>query len=292
MIKSMTGFGRGESLGRIKQVTVEVRTVNHRYNEIQVRMPRQYSLLEEQIKRFLLNKLSRGRIEVYVRMEETGDRPREVRVDKELAIAYYKALKDLAEITQTMPDVGVLQIAQLPEVLKIEEPEENLDDIWQDIAPAIEQAGAALLEMRRQEGLKLKEDLDEHLDILQKYLAKIEGKAPRVVDQYREKLQNRLAQLLENGQVDENRLAVEVALFADKSSIAEELVRLSSHFTQFGQALRDNNPVGRKLDFILQEMNREVNTIGSKANDLEITQCVVEMKNELEKLREQVQNIE
>ena len=225
-------------------------------------------------------------------MDETGSRAREVQVDKDLALAYHKALKELAVLTGTRFDVDAVQLAQLPEVLKTEEPEETLDDVWRDILPALQQAVAAVLEMRKREGEKLQADLEERIKYLRQLHARIAEKSHLMVGQYREKLQARLKELLEESQIDENRIALEVAVLADRSDISEELVRLNSHFDQFEQNLLENSAVGRKLDFLLQEMNREVNTIGAKANDLEITQQVVEMKSELEKLREQVQNIE
>ncbi len=292
MIKSMTGFGRGEHAGQYKQVTVEIKSVNHRYSEILVKLPRQYNLLEENIKRYVFNSISRGRVELYCKVEDAKKEARQVQIDKELALAYYKALKELAVITEAVADIGITQIAQLPDVLKIEDPQENLDDVWGDFLPALEQAVSLFLEMREKEGAKLKDDLEEHLGVIGALREKIAEKSPQVVTVYREKLQGRLKEIMDNNQVDENRLAMEIALFADRCSIDEELVRLKSHLGQFRLALQEMTPVGRKLDFLLQEMNREINTIGSKANDLGITQHVVEMKSELEKLREQVQNIE
>lgn len=292
MTKSMTGFGRGEYTGRLKQVTIELKSVNHRYSEVIVRMPRQYTILEESIRRYILKEISRGRIEVFVKIESTSTDSQQVQVDKDLAVAYYKAMKELAAITGTEPNIGVAEIVQLPNVLKNEEAEENMDDIWQEIQQALQKALMIMIAMRESEGEKLADDLTERLVYLQDLHKKVEEKSPLVVIQYREKLQNRLKELLESDQVDESRLAQEVAIFADKSSISEELVRLRSHFIQFKDILNEKNSTGRKLDFLIQEMNREVNTIGSKANDLDITKIVVEMKSELEKLREQVQNIE
>lgn len=292
MIRSMTGFGRGENVGVVKQVTAEVKSVNHRYSEVLVKMPRQYSFLEETIRRTVLNYITRGRVEVYLKVENATEPERQVQVDKELAVAYYKALKELADTTQANLDLGVSQLAQLPDVLKVDEPKENIDQIWQEILLALEAALTILVQMREDEGLKLKADLETRLVYIRELNHKIAERGPLVVSQYREKLQNRLKELLDGGQVDETKLATEVAFFADRASIAEEIVRLNSHLDQFNQILQEKNPVGRKLDFLLQEMNREVNTIGSKANDLEITQNVVEMKSELEKIREQVQNIE
>lgn len=292
MIKSMTGFGRGEHTGLLKQVVVEIKSVNHRYSEILVKLPRQYSLLDERLRRFILNYISRGRVEVYVKIDDTGLAAREVQVDKELALAYYKALKELAAITGSDFDVSVTRIAQMPDVLKIEEQKEDLEEIWQDIEQSLQLAVQSFLDMRIIEGEKLEADLRERLSLIEGIIERIEDKSPQVVEVYRDKLKVRIKEIMDNGQVDENRLALEVALFADKCSIAEEIVRLKSHIQQFLSTLKGSNPVGRKLDFLLQEMNREVNTIGSKGNDVEITQNVVELKSELEKLREQIQNIE
>lgn len=292
MIKSMTGFGRGENVGHKKQAVVEIKSVNHRYSEILVKMPRQYSHLEERLRRNILNYISRGRVEVYVKLEDTGLKTREVQVDKELALAYYKALKELAALTDSTFDISVTEIAQLPDVLKIEEPEEDLEEIWKDIEDSLQMAIGSFLEMRTIEGQKLETDLRERLSAIESVTRRIEVKSPQIVDIYRDKLKMRIKEIMDNGQVDENRLALEVALFADKCSIAEEVVRLNSHIQQFLATLNESGAVGRKLDFLLQEMNREVNTIGSKGNDLEITQNVVELKSELEKLREQIQNIE
>ncbi|QNB46001.1 YicC family protein [Thermanaerosceptrum fracticalcis] len=292
MIKSMTGFGRGEHGGKLKHVVVEIKSVNHRYNEVLVKMPRQYNLLEDAVRRYILSRVSRGRIEVFMKVDEAVTKPRDVQVDKELALAYYKALKELAGITETFLDVGVIQLAQLPNVLKVEEEEEDLEIIWQDMLPALSQAADALMSMREKEGEKLHLDLLERLKDIKALHGKLCEKSPKVVILYREKLQSRLKELLDDVKIDENRLTMEVALFADRSSINEELVRMESHLSQFAGILQENNPVGRKLDFLLQELNREINTIGSKANDLEITQYVVEVKSELEKMREQVQNIE
>lgn len=292
MLRSMTGFGRGEHTGKLKQVTVEIKAVNNRFGEVQIKIPYQYLSLEENIRRYVLSQVSRGRIDVYIKLKDTSQSPRELQVDKDLAVTYYKTLEELAAITGIPCEVNVQQIAQFPEVLTMCEKDEELDVIWQDIQPALQTAVSEMLEMREKEGRKLKEDLLARLQTLQQFRDKIFEKSPRVVQNYREKLNARLQELMIEDQIDEERLALEVALFADKCNIDEELVRLNSHFLQFAQNLEEDIAVGRKLDFLLQEINREVNTIGSKANDLEITQAVVELKSELEKIREQVQNIE
>jgi len=288
----MTGFGRGEYTGRLKQVTVEIKAVNNRFGEVQIKLPYQYTSLEESARRFVLNQVSRGRIDVYIKLKDTGQKSRELQVDKDLAVTYHKSLEELAAIIGIPCEVNVQQIAQFPDVLALCEKDEELEVIWQDIQPALQIAVSALLEMREKEGQKLQEDLFARLHILQQIRDKISEKSLRVVQNYREKLNARIQELMIDDHIDEERLALEVALFADKCNIDEELVRLSSHFLQFTQNLEEDIAVGRKLDFLLQEINREVNTIGSKANDLEITQAVVELKSELEKIREQVQNIE
>ena len=292
MLKSMTGFGRGNYLGKLKQVTVEIKATNHRFAEVQVKLPRQYTALEERIKREVLQQISRGHLEVFVKLEDAGQPVRELQVDKALALAYYKELKELAEAAGLPCEVRVIDLAVLPEVCQLKEPEENMELIWVELLPALQDALANLLEMRRLEGQKLKEDLVSRVAVLRGLRGEIAAKSPLVVRLYRERLAPRLQELLEEGAVDETRLAMEVAIFADRANIDEELVRLESHFAQLEQNLQEENQVGRKIDFLLQEINREVNTIGSKANDLEITQTVVQLKSELEKIREQVQNIE
>lgn len=292
MLRSMTGFGRGEHVGKLKRVTVEIKAVNHRFSEVQIRLPYQYSALEERVRRFILKQLSRGRLDVVIKFEDTSPRQREFQVDKDLAVTYYKALEELAVITGLPCEVNVFQIAQFPDVLILREPEEDEELIWEDLQPALQEALDALLSMREKEGQRLKEDLLERLQILQQIHGEILERSPQVVKIYQEKLTVRLQELLAEGQINEDRLALEVALFADKCNLDEELVRLNSHFLQLAQNLEEDTAVGRKLDFLLQEINREVNTIGSKANDLEITQEVVALKSEIEKVREQVQNIE
>jgi uncharacterized protein (TIGR00255 family) len=292
LLRSMTGFGRGEYLGRLKQVTVEIKAVNHRFSEVQVRLPYQYAMLEERVRKLVLNYFSRGRIDVVIKLENTSGKQRELQVDKDLAVTYYKKIEELAVAIGIPCEVNVVQIAQFPEVLVLREPEEEMEIIWQDLLPALQKAVDVLLQMREKEGWKLKEDLVRRIQTLQQIHSKILQKSPQVVEIYRQKLATRLQEVLPEGQIDEERLALEVALLADKCNLDEELVRLNSHFMQFAQALEEDTAVGRKLDFLLQEMNREVNTIGSKANDVEITQAVVALKSELEKIREQVQNIE
>ncbi|QGG47971.1 YicC/YloC family endoribonuclease [Heliorestis convoluta] len=292
MIKSMTGYGRGGASGSGQQVTVEVKAVNHRYLEVVVRIPKTYLALEEGIKKLYQKGLSRGRVDVFVNIEQLGEGSGKVKVDKKLALQYYQSLKELSDELGLSSDLGVNQLIQLPEVVSLTEAEEDLEALSELAMQASQQAFQQLLRMREQEGKALAEDLLKRLDYLRQLIEEIQKRAPLLVGEYKNKLQERIAEYLDQVPVDEQRLAMEVALFADRVSLTEELVRLNSHLEQFEKALKLQEPVGRKLDFIVQEMNREINTIGSKANDLEISRQVVNFKSELEKIREQVQNVE
>jgi len=291
-VSSMTGYGRGEAVGAGKQLTVELKSVNHRFLETVVRLPRQYSPLEDRIKRSVQEKVSRGRVEMHFNFKETGETKRFVKVDKDIAVAYDKALGDLAKTLGTAYTTDLYSLINLPEVVSVEDREEDLEALWSMCQEALHLALQAFLEMRGQEGARLRQDLLNRLEKIANCNKEIELRQPYVVKEYKEKLRARLAELLEEVPLDENRLANEVAVFADRVSITEELVRLASHLEQFKSSLNAKEPVGRKLDFLTQELNREINTIGSKANDLEITRVVVEVKSEIEKIREQVQNLE
>jgi len=288
----MTGYGRGEAENLAKKFVIEIKSINHRYSEIIVKQPRQYMLLEDNIRRLVQKYIQRGRVEIYIKVEETGAKKPEIKVDKENAIAYYNSLKDLADYLQISPNIDIHQLAILPEVIKLEELEENLDDIWKVMEIALGKALDQLIEMRETEGEALKNDLNQRILILRKSGEQINAQGPVVVEEYREKLRARIKELLDETQYDENRLTQEIVYFTEKCSITEELVRLESHFKQFVNSLSSSESIGRKLDFLVQELNRETNTIGSKSNNLEISQIVVDMKSEIEKIREQVQNIE
>lgn len=288
----MTGFGRGEASGNGYQFSVELKSVNHRFLEIIVRSPRNLIGFEERIRKTLQEKFQRGRIEVHINVVETEEKMRLVKVDKDLALSYDKTLKDLALALHTAYEADIYRLVTLPEILSVEEPEIDLDTLWGTCAEALLKASDGFGQMRRIEGEKLTIDLLQRLDLITEYLQKIAERAPYVVTDYQERLQERLQTLLGEVELDEVRLANEVVFFADRASITEELVRFDSHLAQSREALRSFDPVGRKLDFLVQEMNREINTIGSKANDLRIGQQVVNVKSELEKVREQIQNLE
>jgi len=288
----MTGFGNSELVGAGWNIRAEVKAVNHRYGEIIVRLPRQFNSVEEAVRAEVQKKVTRGRVEVFLNFEETGEKKSIVKLDKDLAIAYHKTLKDLASYLGEEHQVSAFQLAQLPEVLTVEEKDLDLEAIKEITVQVVNGALNKLTQMRIDEGQELARDLSARLLILKELAGKIVDRAPLVVKEYQQKITERIQELLQHIPIDENRLAMEIAIFADKSSIDEELVRLDSHCQQFAKALSSKEAVGRKLDFLVQEMNREVNTIGSKANDITISHLVVEAKSELEKIREQVQNME
>ncbi|MBZ2173936.1 YicC family protein [Schnuerera sp. xch1] len=293
MIKSMTGFGRGENSDGIHNFNVEIKTVNHRYNDIIIKMPKHLNYLEEKIKKTIKKKINRGRVEVYVNLEYISESAVDVNVDIELAKAYKDALDEITNELQIEDDVKLSHILTFSEIVKTERKEYNEDVIWNCLSESTEAALQNVVNMRVEEGIALKNDMEIQLDKLKSMIVEIEKRAPLVVEDYRNKLKSRIDELIDKDyDLDEDRLNYEVAIFADKSDINEEVIRFKSHINQFLMSLESKDPIGRKLDFIIQEMNREINTIGSKANDLTITNYVVDIKSEVEKIREQVQNVE
>lgn len=291
----MTGFGRGEYLDGDHRFTVEIRAVNHRYNDIVLRIPKTLGGLEDRTRKSIAGTLARGRIDVVVTADDYMERHRKIRVDKGLASGYYLAVKDVADACGlSMDDVNPYDIAKFPDVLKIEETVEDLDSLWPKLSEAIDKALGNLMEMRSAEGENIHRDLMARIGRIRELGKTIALRAPAIVDEYREKLRERCREILSevNAAPDEGRLLQEVAIMADRTNITEELVRLDSHLDQFAQAMLGETAVGRKLDFILQELNREANTIGSKTNDMSTSAMMVEIKSEIEKVREQIQNIE
>ncbi|MEG6585986.1 YicC/YloC family endoribonuclease [Dendrosporobacter sp. 1207_IL3150] len=294
MLKSMTGFGRGEFIDSGHRFIVEIKAVNHRYNDIVIRMPKNLGSLEDKIRRRVANTLLRGRIDIFITMDEYSKSKRTVRVDKELAIAYHNALRDLADLFSTSLNDNIYQIAKYPDVVKIEDDAEDVNELWPKLVSAIEVAIENLLSMRLAEGENISEDLIIRINKLEDCISQIEERAPKILTEYRERLLGRMRDLLVSvgSEPDETRLFQETAIFADRSNFTEELVRLRSHLSQFRSTIQSDEAVGRKLDFIVQEINRETNTIASKANDYTVANIVVEIKSEIEKVREQIQNIE
>ena len=292
MPRSMTGFGRGEAVGQGKKFTVELKSVNHRYSEVVLRIPKQLFSLEEKSRRLILERVFRGRVDGYVSMEQFTEKMPTVKVDKALASSYYKAMGELLNQLGVVDSIRSDHIFSVPGVLSLEEPAEDAALWWPVLEQAIITAVDGLVEMRESEGKRLKDDLLVRLGMIMKMTSQVESRAPQVVEDYRNRITLKLQDWLADSILDMNRVMAEVTIMAEKSSITEEIIRLYSHVVQASESLGGTEPVGRKLDFIIQEMNREINTIASKSGDIQISGYVVEIKSQLEKIREQVQNLE
>ncbi len=292
MIKSMTGFGRGESEAEGRHIEVEVKAFNHRYCDVVPHLPRTLSVLETRVRNLIRERFSRGRIEVSAQFDDASDAGQKLELDLPLAKEYYSALKTLQESLGIPGEVRLETLTAFREIFARKEVERDLEKEWALLLPALEAALNGLEEMRTQEGIALEKDFSQRLTLVGNMLAEIEQKSPAVLQASRDRLAERVQELSGGVEIDPARLAQEVAFLAERSDITEELVRARSHLARFRAILSQSEPAGRKLDFLLQEMNREVNTIGSKANDAGIAHVVVGIKSELEKLREQVQNIE
>ena len=292
MIKSMTGFGRAQETVDGMTVTVELKSVNHRYFEFTAKVPRTYGFLEEKLKSFLNARVSRGKMECYVTIENLEESDMEVVVNPSLAKGYVDALRTLSETFGLKEDYSAISIAKFPDVLTLRKAPADEEKIWNAVQKVTELAVERFVTMRETEGEKLCADILSKADTILEHVAFVESRSAQTVREYHEKLRQRMEELLENTQVDEQRLLTEAAIFADKVAVDEETVRLRSHISQLREFLNADEPIGRKLDFLVQEMNRESNTIGSKAQDVEIAKRVIAIKAEVEKIREQVQNIE
>lgn len=291
MIKSMTGYGRANVSKNEREYQIEIKSVNHRYLDVSVKMPRQLSYLEETIKKEISSKVKRGKIDVFVTFENNSAEGKEIKINTELAKAYIDELKKLAEKENILADIQVTDISKYPDVLNIQNSQDD-ETIKEEVIETIKNATENLVQMREVEGTKISEDLTERLDKIQLKINEISKLSTGLIEEYVVKLEERIKEILKNQEVDKSRLAQEVVIYADKCSIEEEVTRLNSHISQFKALLNSNETIGKKLDFIVQEMNRETNTIGSKANKLEITNGVIDIKTEIENIREQVQNIE
>lgn len=289
---SMTGFGKGTFALNGRELTVELKSVNNRFLDISMRLPRVLSPLEDTFRHALQDRLSRGHVDVYVNYRNQREDARSVRVDAQLLGAYLTCARIAARELSITDDLTLSKALTLPDVTEIVPAEEDQEALQQLGKTAVDLAIDALLAMRRGEGSRLKKDLTARMDTMEGYAAAIEKRAPGVAEDYRVRLTERVNEMLGETEVDRSRLATEIALFADKAAIDEEIVRLKSHLLHFRELLEAEEPVGRKMDFLIQEMNRECNTIGSKANDAALTDLVLLCKAEIEKLREQIQNIE
>jgi uncharacterized protein (TIGR00255 family) len=292
LLKSMTGFGRMEAVKNGREISVEIKSVNHRYFEFSSRISRGYDFLESKLKTYLQKKLFRGKVEAFVSIETLQDTAAQVHVNYPLAESYLKSLRELRDRYDLRDDISVMAVSRYPDILTVEHEPEDEEALWNDVKEVAEGALGALLAMREAEGVNLKKDVLSRAECILQMVQKVEERSPQTVAEYNEKLIARLHEILGDTTVDEERLLTEAAIFADKVAVAEETVRLRSHFDQFKKLLDSEGPIGRKLDFLVQEMNREANTIGSKACDTQIAYLVVDIKAEIEKIREQIQNIE
>ncbi len=292
MVKSMTGYGRGEAVLNGRSITVEVRSVNNRYLDCSVKLPRLYIFAEDAIKTRVQNSISRGKVDVFVTLDNTQGDQVTVSVNQAVADGYHKALTELAQRYSLRDDISVSLLSRFPDVLLVEKSQEDVEAVAKDICAVLDIALADFTAMRQREGEKLAEDIRNRAAIITRLLAKVEERSPQTVNEYRAKLEARMQEVLSNTQLDPSRILTEAAIFADKVAVDEETVRLHSHLGQLEEMLSGGVPVGRKLDFLIQEFNREANTIGSKCSDLEISRHVVDIKAEIEKIREQVQNVE
>ena len=292
MIRSMTGYGRGEAVLHGRSITVEVRAVNNRYLDCAVKIPRLYVFAEEGIKALVQKNVGRGKLDVFVSIDSSAADQINVKVNRPVADGYYAALKELAHTYSLKDDLSVSLLSRFPDVLLVEKEEADTDLIAQDINQVLSQALEGFNAMREREGEKLCADVRTKAANIAALVGQVEARSPETVAEYRQKLLQRMEEVLGNTQLDESRILTEAAIFADKVSVDEETVRLRSHLSQLEEMLSQGGAIGRKLDFLIQEFNREANTIGSKCSDLQIARDVVDLKAEIEKIREQVQNIE
>ena len=292
MIKSMTGYGSGKYENDGREYTVEIKTVNHRYSDVTIKMPRYLVFLEDKLRQYIIQSIPRGKTDVYISLVNMSDKGKSIKVDRQLAKKYIEEMRDLVDEYNITDDITATAVMRMPDILSIEnEADESL--YWDELKKATDVAIDNILEARKIEGERLKNDIEKRLVVIENNVLFVEEKSSGLVEEYKKKLENRLKELEANNIIDESRLGAELVLYADKTSICEEITRLKSHIISFRQFLNNSDgPIGKKIDFLVQEMNREVNTIGSKANCIDITKYVVDTKNEIENIREQIQNIE
>lgn len=292
MIRSMTGYGRATQTVGDFNICVELKSVNHRFLEFSARVPRLYGFLEEKCKSYIQSMISRGKVECFVMIEALGESDCTVEINHSLAKGYIDALKQLSETYGLADDITVSSVAKYSDIFSVRKAEADEEAVWQSVKTVLDEAVSAFIAMREKEGEKLRDDILSRCDLILDNVAFIEQRSPETVKEYNEKLLERMKTVLDTAQIDEQRILLEAAVYADKIAVAEETVRLRSHISQMKEFLESDKAVGRKMDFLVQEFNREANTIGSKAQDVEIAKRVIDIKAEVEKIREQVQNIE
>lgn len=291
-MRSMTGFGRAKQEQNNRIYNIEIKSINHKYTDVSIKLPRMLSYLEEKIKKEVQKNIYRGKIDVFINFENYSDEGKQILINRELTKKYIEEFKKIAEENKLNYDIPITEITKLPEVLNIKISDENEDIIQNEVLQCLKQAIQNIILMKENEGDKIKEDLQRRINNIEQKILKISEYSTGLVANYVVKLEERIKEILKTDIIDETRIATEVVIYADKCSIEEELTRLKSHINQFRQMLEEKNNVGKKMDFLIQEMNRETNTIGSKSGLLEITNLVIEIKVELEDIREQVQNVE
>lgn len=292
MLKSMTGYGRAQKILSGRDILVEIRSVNHRYYEYSSRIPRTYNYIDEKLKALLKNSISRGKVDISVSINNIEGRDTEIAINKGVAEGYLNALRSVSAELNVDDDLTLSKLIKLPDIFNVQKTPDDEEQVWNDVAEVAGEALQKFVAMRETEGEKLHSDILEKARLISEMVGRVEELSPLTVEAYREKLFRKLSEVLESKDIDQQRIVTEAAIFSEKIAVDEETVRLKSHISQLEEMLDSGEAIGRKLDFIVQEMNRETNTIGSKAQDLNITKIVVDMKAELEKIREQIQNIE
>ncbi len=292
MIKSMTGFGRSVYENEGREYLIEIKSVNNRFSDINIKMPRSLNYLEEKIKKEVLKSVTRGKVDLYITFNNNSDKGKTIKLNTEIAKVYIDELKKLSKEADIIDNINIMDISKFPDVLNIRIEEDSEEIIEKELMVALSEAIKSFIDMREKEGSKIKQDLENRIKVISEKIEQISNISAGLVEEYIVKLETRIKELLKTDVVDQTRLAQEVVIYSDKCSVQEELTRLGSHIAQFLNLTNENIAIGKKLDFLIQEMNRETNTIGSKANNLEITNLVVDIKTELENIREQVQNIE
>lgn len=292
MISSMTGYGKAQQLIGGREISVEIRSVNHRFFEFSARVPRSMAYLEEKLKSLVYGQVSRGKVDVSLTVVSLEEPDAQVQINTPLAKGYLEALRGLSQELKVEDDITLSSLARFHDIFVLRRVELDADALWEAVRQVAQEALEHYLAMRAAEGEKLRADILERLDIIEGYVSQVEERSPQTVEEYRARLYAKLSEVLQNQQIEEQRILTEAAIFAEKIAVDEETVRLRSHIAQLREFLQSGQPVGRKMDFLVQEFNREANTIGSKAQDIEIAKTVVELKSEIEKIREQVQNIE
>lgn len=292
MIKSMTGFGRAREILNGREITVEIRAVNHRYYEFSSRLPRSLTFAEERLKSLLQGKISRGKVEVSVTVQNITAAAEVITANKEVINGYVSALREIKDEFSLTDDLSLSAVMRLPDAFTVVKVDTDEEQLWEDLSAVAQKALESFLKMRETEGERMKADILARLKTIEGNVSFVEERSPIIVESYRKRLYERMREVLSDTGIDENRILLEAGIFSEKTAVDEETVRLRSHIAQFREMLESSEPIGRKLDFLVQEMNRETNTIGSKVQDIEVTRIVVDQKSEIEKIREQIQNIE